>query len=91
MAESPPISVLLPVRNGEPVVRGALESLARQTFPDFEVIVVDDGSTDGTGEVLRAVSGDDPRVRVFTREPMGIVPALEFARAQASGALKTRR
>jgi glycosyltransferase involved in cell wall biosynthesis len=90
MAESPPLSVLLPVRNGESVVRGALESLARQTFPDFEVIVVDDGSTDGTGEVLRAVSSDDPRVRVFTREPMGVVPALEFARAQASGAYLAR-
>jgi glycosyltransferase involved in cell wall biosynthesis len=90
MAESPPLSVLFPVRNGEHVVQGALESLARQTFSDFEVIVVDDGSTDGTGEVLRAVANEDPRVRVYTREPMGIVPALEFARAQASGGYLAR-
>jgi glycosyltransferase involved in cell wall biosynthesis len=85
MTASPPISVLLPVRDGEGVVRNALESLSRQTFSDFEVVVVDDGSTDGTGEVLQAMANEDHRIRVFTREPMGIVPALEFARAQARG------
>jgi len=85
MTASPQISVLLTVRNGEGVVRQALESLARQTFSDFEVGGVDDGSTDGTGEVLQSMEKEDNRIRVFTREPMGIVPALEFARAQARG------
>jgi glycosyltransferase involved in cell wall biosynthesis len=85
MTASPPLSVLLPVRNGEGVVRRALESLSRQTFSDFEVVVVDDGSTDGTGEVLQSLAKEDNRIRVFPREPMGIVPALEFARAQAGG------
>jgi len=85
MTVSPPLSVLLPVRNGEGVVRRALESLSRQTFSDFEVVVVDDGSTDGTGEILQSLAREDNRIRVFPREPMGIVPALEFARAQAGG------
>jgi len=85
MTVSPPLSVLLPVRNGEGVVRRALESLSRQTFSDFEVVVVDDGSTDGTGEILQSLAREDNRIRVFPREAMGIVPALEFARAQAGG------
>ncbi len=85
MTASLPLSVLLPVRNGERVIRSALDSLSRQTFSDFEVVVVDDGSTDGSWEVLQEMATADHRIRVFTREPMGIVPALEFARAQARG------
>lgn len=86
----PPLSVLLPVRNGEGMIRNALNSLSRQTFPDFEVLVVDDGSTDGTGEILRSEARSDSRIRVFTREHRGIVPSLEFARAHARGAYLAR-
>ncbi|MFH1766438.1 MAG: glycosyltransferase [Gemmatimonadota bacterium] len=85
MTAPPPLSVLLPVRDAEGVVRNALDSLSRQTFADFEVVLVDDGSTDGTGEVVQSMAKEDHRIRVFTREAMGIVPALEFARAHARG------
>jgi glycosyltransferase involved in cell wall biosynthesis len=85
MSASPPLSVLLPVRNGEGVIRTALDSLSRQTFPDFEVIVVDDGSTDGTLEIVRDLAEDDERIRVFQREASGIVQSLEFARTKARG------
>lgn len=85
MAASPPLSVLLPVRDGEDVVGQALRSITRQTFADFEILVVDDGSTDRTGEILRALAEEDTRIRVFHREAGGIVSALEFARSRAGG------
>jgi len=90
VTSAPPLSVLLPVRNGEKVVRGALDSISRQTFGDFEVVVVDDGSTDGTGEILRSAAAEDERVRVYTREAEGLVPALEFARSRARGRFLAR-
>lgn len=90
MAAPPPLSVLLPVRNGEDVIGHALGSITRQTFTDFEVLVVDDGSTDRTGEILRSLAEEDPRIRVFRREPRGIVSTLEFARSQAGGKFLAR-
>jgi hypothetical protein len=75
----------LPVRNGEDVIGQALRSIARQTYTDFEVLVVDDGSTDRTGEIIRSMAEEDSRIRPFSREPLGIVPALEFARSRAGG------
>jgi glycosyltransferase involved in cell wall biosynthesis len=90
MPAPPPLSVLLPVRNGEDVVGHALDSLSRQTFADFEVLVVDDGSTDGTVERIREKAEEDPRISLFCREPAGIVSALEFARSRAGGRFLAR-
>ena len=85
MSPPPPLSVLLPVRNGEAFLQQALDSLQAQTFSAFEVLAVDDGSRDGTGEILRRASNSDPRIRVFRQEPLGIVSALERGRAFARG------
>lgn len=58
------VSVILPVYNAEGVLRRCLDALAAQTFRDFEVIAVDDGSTDGSGALLDAYAADFPlRVR----------------------------
>lgn len=82
-AQIPRISVLLPVRNGEPYFAAALESILAQEGASFEVIVVDDGSTDGTPDLLAACS--DPRLRVLRREGGGLVAALNAALAEARG------
>ncbi len=62
MTHLPAVSVVLPTFNRASTVLGAVESVFRQTFSDIEVIVVDDGSQDGTADVLSRI--DDPRLRV---------------------------
>lgn len=78
---SPLISVLMPVWNGAEYLRDAVESILDQTFSSFELIVVDDGSTDSTLDILGTYT--DPRLKVFRREHAGIVSALNFGVAQA--------
>ncbi|MGN6246183.1 MAG: glycosyltransferase [Motilibacteraceae bacterium] len=61
------VSVLLPLRNEAGRVEPCLRSVLAQTgVPDLEVVVLDDGSTDGTADVVRRVAGDDPRVRLLS-------------------------
>jgi glycosyltransferase involved in cell wall biosynthesis len=56
------VSILLPVRNGAPFLRAALDSVLAQTRGDFELIVLDDGSNDGSPQLARSLA--DPRIRV---------------------------
>jgi glycosyltransferase involved in cell wall biosynthesis len=72
----PRVSVLLPARNAAATLDVALASLRRQTWRDWECIVVDDGSTDATGEVAAAVAAMDLRVTVLRTPPRGLVAAL---------------
>jgi hypothetical protein len=73
----PTISVVMPVHNGDRFLQEAVESVLAQSYRDFELIVVDDGSTDGTAGILAAAQARDPRVRVW-RMPQnsGITEAL---------------
>jgi glycosyltransferase involved in cell wall biosynthesis len=71
---TPRVSVLLPVRDGERFVGEAIESILAQTERNFELIVVDDGSTDATPEIVRGF--DDPRIRILRQEAAGLVAAL---------------
>lgn len=83
------ISVLMPVRDGERFVGEAIDSVLAQTFADFELIVVDDASTDGTPAVLDTVA--DARVRVVRNEtPRGIAGSLNRALDLAGGRFVAR-
>ncbi len=69
------VSVLMPVYNGERYLRAAVDSILGQSFTDFEFLIVDDGSTDGTRAVLAGI--DDPRLRVIANERnMGVTKTL---------------
>lgn len=89
-AANPQVTVLLPVRNGSAHLAAALESIFAQTFTDFELLVIDDGSTDGTPEILRAIR--DPRLRVVTNpQNSGLVPALNRGLELARGEFVARQ
>lgn len=90
MSAAPPVSVVLPVRDGAPFLEEALRSLVAQTFADFELIVQDDGSTDDTPEVLRAFARADPRVRPASGPARGVAHAANAAARRARGDLLVR-
>ena len=73
---APSVSVVLPVFNARDYVGEALKSVLGQSREDFELIVVDDGSTDGSGAILDEYAASDSRVRVDHRPHRGLVPTL---------------
>ena len=78
----PLIDVLIPVFNSAHTIRSAVESIQRQTVRDIRIVVVNDGSTDDTAEIVAAMARDDPRIELFTQPNGGIVDALNFGLAQ---------
>jgi glycosyltransferase involved in cell wall biosynthesis len=87
---APLVTVLMPVHNGAAHLPAALESILGQTFTDFELLVIDDGSTDATPDILRAVA--DPRLRVVTHaKNIGLVPTLNEGLELARGELVARQ
>jgi glycosyltransferase involved in cell wall biosynthesis len=81
----PSVSILLPVRNEEKLLPASLNSIFRQTLTSWEFVAVDDGSTDGTADLLAAASRLDPRVHVLRCGRRGLCAALneglEYCRA----------
>jgi glycosyltransferase involved in cell wall biosynthesis len=79
----PRVSVTISVLNGERHLRATIDSILGQTFTDFELIVVNDGSTDGTGEILESCR--DPRLIVVHQENRGIAVSRNKATRLARG------
>jgi glycosyltransferase involved in cell wall biosynthesis len=85
MSHPPKISVVLPIRDAEAYLPDCLRSLQRQTLGDFEVIAVDDGSTDTTPSILESFAALDSRVQNHRTGPRGLIPALNLGLERASG------
>lgn len=83
----PRVSIITGYYNRAPVLRRTVESILRQTFTDFELLVFDDGSTDGTAEQLAAMAEEyaDPRFRYISHENKTFTRALVDAIAQTNG------
>jgi glycosyltransferase involved in cell wall biosynthesis len=82
----PAISTLMPCYNAERTLDEAVESIVRQTWADWELVVVDDGSSDSSSERLEAWTKRDPRVRLTRRERRGLVASLNDGLAACRGA-----
>lgn len=76
----PRVSIGLPVYNGERYLAETLDSLLRQTFGDFELLICDNASLDGTEQICRAYAGRDARIRYF-RSPRNLGAAWNYRRA----------
>src|SRR5262249_42501399 len=74
---------VMPVYNRERFVREAIDSVLAQTFADFELVVVDDGSTDGTAGVVGAI--EDPRLRWVARPHRGVAATMNAGLREARG------
>ncbi len=81
----PTVSVVLPVHNGEPYLAEAVDSILRQTFGDFELIAVDDASTDNSRRRLDDAAARDSRVSVVDGQDRGLVGALNLGLSLARG------
>lgn len=82
----PIISVIMPVYNAEPYLRLAIESILKQTFRDFEMIIVNDASTDASATIIRRYAKTDPRIHFITHDQnKGLPGALNTALSQAQG------
>ena len=85
---SPPlVSVIVPACNAEPYLREAVQSVLRQTHERLELVLVDDGSTDGTPALADALAASDPRVRVLHQRNGGLSAARNAGLAAAKGDL----
>ena len=86
----PLVSVVMAVHNGCQFLGESIESILNQSFDDFEFLVVDDGSTDGTSQILHNYAFADPRLRIYTQKNLGQTASLNKGWRLARGELVAR-
>ena len=87
----PLVSVVMSVYNDEERVGRSIDSILQQTFQDFEFIIINDGSTDGTVQVLDRYADQDSRIRVIHQENTGLTQALIRGCQQVQGQFIARQ
>ncbi len=86
---SPLVSVVVPVYNSETYIRDTIDALVNQTFDDYEILLVDDGSTDSTPIICDEYSVKYPKVKVYHKKNGGVSDARNYGLDKASGELIT--
>lgn len=80
------ISIIVPVYNAESYLNRCVDSLRRQTFQNLEMVLVDDGSLDKSGQLCDSYAGEDARIRVVHKENGGLISAWKAGVKESSGA-----
>lgn len=81
----PKISCILPVYNGEQYLKEAITSILEQSYDDFEFIIVNDGSTDLSEEIIQRFANKDHRIRYFKKTNSGLISSLNYALEKCKG------
>ena len=81
----PLVSVICPVYNAEPYLNRCVDSILAQTFERFELLLIDDGSTDRSGSICDEYAAKDPRIRVFHKENGGVSHTRQLGMDNAAG------
>jgi glycosyltransferase involved in cell wall biosynthesis len=81
------VTVLMPVYNAAGYLQAAIESIRRQTYSEFEFLIVDDGSIDGSGDMLQGLAAQDPRIRIIRGMHEGAAAARNRGLTQARGSV----
>jgi glycosyltransferase involved in cell wall biosynthesis len=85
MKDEPLVSVVMPVFNGEKYLSQAIDSILNQTFRDFEFIIIDDGSADGTAKLLQLYARKDARIRILSQRNQGLISTLNRGCEESRG------
>jgi glycosyltransferase involved in cell wall biosynthesis len=88
--ENPLVSILIPFKNTETFLTECMQSIKEQDYKNWEVLAVDDHSTDGSRKTTELFAVQDHRFRILKNNGNGIIPALQTAYAHSSGSLVTR-
>lgn len=81
--KNPQVSILLPVYNAAQYILKAVDSILQQSLTDFELILIDDGSSDGTEQLVRQLAAKDQRIHLVQRPNKGLIATLNEGLALA--------
>ncbi|MDH5603943.1 MAG: glycosyltransferase, partial [Cyclobacteriaceae bacterium] len=88
--QQPLISILVPFKNTSPFLSACLQSIRQQTYEHWELIAIDDHSTDDSPDIVKAYALEDNRIKVFQNNGHGIIEALQMAFSKSKGQMITR-
>jgi glycosyltransferase involved in cell wall biosynthesis len=87
---TPRVSVVMPVRDGARWLSEAIRSILDQTLSNFELIIIDDGSTDNSHDIIKSIARGEPRIRAMRQDRQGLVAALNCGLSECRGPLIAR-
>jgi len=79
------VSIVMPVYNGEKYLRDTVDSILHQSYSSFELILVNDGSTDDSFELMKSLAQSDKRIKIFSKKNGGVAQTRNFAISKAQG------